>query len=51
MAVSKIKVVFSSDIETVWELVTSLENYFMKPFLRMYLKKQQESYIRDLEKH
>lgn len=30
MAVSNIKVVFQADIETVWELVTSLENYLWR---------------------
>ena len=35
MAVSKIQAVFHSDIENVWNIVTSLENY--KLFLIDYL--------------
>ncbi len=89
MAVSNKKAVFPCDIQRVWEVVTSLENYswrgdlskieiinekqfkeytkdgsteidfteevtarkvIMKPFVKSYLRKQQELYVSDLRK-
>ena len=45
MAVSTIKAEFQCEIEKVWEFAKKL---IMKPFVGMYLKKQQAKYIQDL---
>lgn len=86
MAISNVQATFSCDIKTVWDIVTSLDNYswrsdlskitrlnekqfiehtkdgfettenvtakkmFMKPFVKIYLKKQQTAYIQDLKR-
>lgn len=45
MAVSNIKVLFQSDVQTVWKIVTSLENYQWRSDLQKIEQLSEEQFI------
>ena len=58
MATSNIKAIIPCDIHRVWKVVTEIDfteqvtakKFFIKPFVKSYLKKQQAKFISDLKK-